>query len=125
MVSSETGQLSATVRDMKRHTSKMIVETIKTEPESRREWILEHFRQAAKKHKRNKEFQVWMHHNHPVELYSNKFIWQRLDYIHNNPVEGGLVEYPEDYLYSSARNYVDKEGVLNVVQVARQMKTIS
>jgi len=66
-----------------------------------------------------------MHHNHTVELYSNEFIWQRLDYIHNNPVEGRLVEYAKDFLYSSARNYADKQGVLDVVQVARQIKTIS
>jgi len=86
--------------------------------------MLKHFRNAASKHKRNNEFQVWMHHNHPVELFSNKFIWQRLDYIHNNPVEAGLVEHPEDYLYSSARNYADMENVLDVVLVAREVKTV-
>ena len=30
---------------------------------------------------------------------------QRLEYIHNNPVEAGIVLSPEDYLYSSAINY--------------------
>ena len=65
-----------------------------------------------------------MHRNHPIELFSNKFIWQRLNYIHNNPVKKGLVEYPEDYLYSSARNYADMEGVLDVIMVAREMKTV-
>jgi len=124
MVSSKSGQLSATIRDMKRHTSKTLVEMVKTEPESRREWILEHFSRAAAQHKRNNKFQVWMQHNHPIELFSNKFIWQRLNYIHNNPVKKGFVEYPEDYLYSSARNYADKEGVLDVILVTREMKTV-
>ncbi len=27
---------------------------------------------------------------------------QRLDYLHNNPVEAGLVDEPHKYLYSSA-----------------------
>jgi len=27
---------------------------------------------------------------------------QKIDYIHNNPVEEGIVERTEDYLYSSA-----------------------
>jgi len=124
MVSSKSGQLSATIRDMKRHTSKTLVEMVKTEPASRREWILEHFSRAAAQHKRNNKYQVWMHHNHPIELFSNKFIWQRLNYIHNNPVKKGLVEYPEDYLYSSARNYADKEGILDVILVVREMKTV-
>jgi putative transposase len=28
-----------------------------------------------------------------------------MNYMHNNPVEAGLVEKSEDYLYSSARDY--------------------
>jgi hypothetical protein len=32
--------------------------------------------------------------------------WTKLHYIHKNPVEAGLVMKPEDYKYSSVRNYV-------------------
>jgi putative transposase len=41
---------------------------------------------------------------------------QKLNYIHNNPVEAGIVEKAEDYLYSSARSYQQgkKEGLLKV-----------
>ncbi|QQL51001.1 hypothetical protein [Mucilaginibacter ginkgonis] len=28
-----------------------------------------------------------------------------LDYLNNNPVEAGLVDYAHEYLYSSARDY--------------------
>jgi hypothetical protein len=38
-----------------------------------------------------------------------------LDYIHNNPVEELLVERPEDYLFSSARNYAGLYNYLEVV----------
>ena len=31
--------------------------------------------------------------------------WQRLDYIHNNPVAAEIVFRPEDCVYSSAREY--------------------
>jgi len=37
----------------------------------------------------------------------SKFI-EKVNYIHNNPVEEGLVERPEDYLYSSARIWLKK-----------------
>jgi hypothetical protein len=40
---------------------------------------------------------------------------QKLDYIHENPVKEGVVENPEDYLYSSARDYAGKKGLLDVV----------
>jgi hypothetical protein len=29
-----------------------------------------------------------------------------MNYIHNNPVEAGIVERPEHYIYSSAKDYV-------------------
>ena len=45
-----------------------------------------------------------------VEIFSNKFIKQKVEYIHNNPVRAGIVENPWDYLYSSARNYADMES---------------
>jgi len=42
---------------------------------------------------------------------------QKLEYIHENPVKAEIVEYAQDYLYSSARNYVDEPGLLDVVLV--------
>ena len=39
----------------------------------------------------------------------------KLDYIHNNSVKAGLVEYSEDYRFSSARNYImDDHSVIKV-----------
>ena len=41
---------------------------------------------------------------------------QRLDYLHNNPVESGAVAYPPDYLYSSAKDYYGIEkGLVPVI----------
>ena len=49
------------------------------------------------------------------ELFSIGFSWQKMNYMHNNPVDSGLVEKPEDYLYSSARDYVGKgKGLLDI-----------
>ena len=44
-------------------------------------------------------------------------ISQKIRYIHNNPVEQGLVFRPEDYPYSSAVDYSGEKGVLNGVVV--------
>jgi len=40
---------------------------------------------------------------------------QKLDYLHNNPVEAGFVSEPQDYLYSSARDYCGEKGLLDIV----------
>jgi len=42
---------------------------------------------------------------------------QKLDYIHNNPVTAGIVERPEDYLYSSAKDYYGLTGLLDMMLV--------
>jgi len=49
------------------------------------------------------------------ELFTIEVIGQKLNYIHQNPVEEGIVHKPEDYLYSSARNYAELESVLEIV----------
>jgi hypothetical protein len=47
-------------------------------------------------------------------LWSNKVIDQKLDYLHKNPVEEGLVFSTEHYVYSSAIDYAGEKGLLDV-----------
>jgi putative transposase len=35
--------------------------------------------------------------------------WEKLEYIHRNPVEAGLVKCPEEWKWSSCRHYVKRE----------------
>jgi len=52
------------------------------------------------------------------ELAANEMIDQRLNYIHNNPVEARIVLSPEDYLYSSAINYANlPEKLIDVILI--------
>ncbi|OYT11180.1 MAG: hypothetical protein B6I18_05185 [Bacteroidetes bacterium 4572_112] len=48
---------------------------------------------------------------------NNKVIFEKINYIHNNPVEEGLVYNPEDYVYSSARDYSGEKGILDNIVV--------
>ncbi len=114
IVRSKNENLSSIIRDFKRHTSKKIIESITIESESRQEWLLIIFSNAAKLHKRNNKYQFWTHENHAIELTSNEMIEQRFDYIHMNPVKAGLVQNPEEYIYSSARNYAEIDNVMEI-----------
>jgi REP element-mobilizing transposase RayT len=106
------------IGDFKRFTSKSIVKAIKENTrESRREFFLNQFQKAADKSSNVKDYQFWRHDNKPIELWSNKVIFQKINYIHNNPVEEGLVYNPEDYVYSSARDYSGEKGILDNVVV--------
>jgi REP element-mobilizing transposase RayT len=111
---SSEGKLSDTIRDIKKFTSKKIIETIQTIPESRREWLLNRFEFKARQNTRNKNFQVWTHENHAIYLYSPDFTIEKLNYLHQNPVRAGIVVNAEDYLYSSARNYAELDSLIEV-----------
>ena len=52
--------------------------------------------------------------NHPIPLTTTKIAHQKLDYIHNNPVEAGFVDKAEEYLYSSARDYYGARGLIDI-----------
>ena len=106
--------------DLKRFTSRSIVKAIQENPkESRKEFLLDYFKKEAEKSSNVKHFQFWRHDNKPIELWSNEVIQQKIDYIHNNPVEAGLVFKPGDYVYSSAKDYVGGKGLLDEIEVFR------
>ena len=112
---SKTGNLSDTIRDMKKFTAKRILtEALSNNRESRKDWMKVVFEYHAKYNKRVGEIQFWTHENHAVELTSNVMIDSRFNYIHENPVRAGWVEKAEDYLYSSARNYTGIPGLIEI-----------
>ena len=99
----ESGSLSDILRDFKSYTAKQLLQLIQGNPqESRKDWLLYLFRHFASKNNHNIEFQFWQHHNHPIDLVSNEFIGQKLNYIHQNPVMAGIVNEAQDFVYSSA-----------------------
>lgn len=121
--SDEGFQLSDILRDFKKFTSKKIIQIINDEPESRREWMLKLFSDACEHLKREQKFKVWQDGNQAKEIFSNKFLYEKLNYIHQNPVEDLIVVNAEDYLYSSARNYADLDSLLDVCLVDQKLIT--
>ena len=92
IIQAKENNLSNILRDFKSYTSKCLLDRIINGVESRKEWLLKLFKKAAQSHKRNSQYQVFTHENHAVHLYSDKFIDQKLDYIHDNPVRAGIVK---------------------------------
>jgi hypothetical protein len=76
--------------------------------------MMELFSKATETHSRNKNYQFWKYGNHPEEIYSLRFLWIKLKYIHMNPVNAGIVDMAEHYVYSSASNYARGKGLLEV-----------
>ncbi|MBV9962292.1 MAG: transposase [Parafilimonas sp.] len=115
IIGSHEDKLEKIMQNMKRHTSEELNKAIRNHPqESRKEWIIWMMERAGKKNNNNINFQLWQQHNNPVELSNQQMAWQKLEYIHQNPVKAGVVEKPEDYLYSSARSYYGMKGLIEI-----------
>jgi putative transposase len=103
------------MRDLKSFTSRRLKEEIKNHSqESRKEWLIWMFERAGKKNSNNQNWQLWQQDNQPIELWDNYMIDNKLKYLLNNPVEAGIVYRAEDYIYSSAIDYCDEKGLIDV-----------
>jgi REP element-mobilizing transposase RayT len=122
LAQSRSDNLSGFIRDFKRFTSGEFIDFIENGNESRRDWLRVVFEYHGML-KSKQDNQIWTHENHAELIYSQKFIDQKINYIHNNPVKSGIVAKPEDYIYSSARNYADLESVIDVIKVDFIWKT--
>lgn len=107
--------LSDVLRDLKKFTSKAMLKAIEKESESRRQWMLYRFEFAGRLNAKIKNYKFWQDGHESKAIFSDSFLFQKLHYLHDNPVRAGIVEYPEDYLHSSARNYAGKKGLLDVI----------
>lgn len=113
----EPKRMSDFLRDFKSHTAKAVLDEIQLSGESRKDWMLYRFEFAGKFDNRIEKYRFWQDKNHPIELTSTELIDQKINYIHQNPVRTGMVANPEDYLYSSARNYAGLSAVIEIDEI--------
>lgn len=115
ILSAKNNDLSAILRDFKKFTSSQIIKAITAnEKESRKDWMLSIFEKAGQQNSRNTKHQFWRQDNRPIEVFSNTFMDQKLNYVHQNPVTAGIVNFAVDYIYSSATAYAGKLGLIEV-----------
>ena len=119
----EPFELKDVIRDFKKFTSKKTLFQIQNEPESRREWMLKLFEDEVEKSIKHKSYKFWQVGNHAIEIYSPKFTWEKINYMHNNPVKAGFVNKGYPWKYSSASNDQDMESVLEVEKIGQMLAT--
>ncbi|MFT5917036.1 MAG: REP element-mobilizing transposase RayT [Flammeovirgaceae bacterium] len=91
------------LRDFKSFTAKGCVKAMENEVgESRKDWILNMLSWYARKYKQNANYMFWQKTNYPIELSVKDVFWQKLEYVHLNPVAAGYVSAPEHWNWSSA-----------------------
>jgi REP element-mobilizing transposase RayT len=112
---SDNGNISDIIRDFKKHTSKEIAKAIQTIPESRKQWLLNAMSKEAKRIGRATYYKLWKDDNHAITIDGKVVgVKERINYVHDNPVRNGLVENEWDYVYSSAKDYQGRKGLVAI-----------
>ena len=115
IIGSNKNKLEDIVRDMKSFTSTALKKSIKENvQESRKEWMIWMMERAGKKNGNNNDWQFWQQHNKPLEIKDQEMFDKMLEYIHLNPVMAGFVIKPEDWKYSSARDFSRMKGLIEL-----------
>ena len=90
------------MRDFKRFTSGKITKQLKINGYSEIIKRIEGYSLGYN----NQKYKVWMDRYDDLIVTTPEVFKIKFNYIHNNPVKGGLTEKAEDWKYSSARNYI-------------------
>ncbi len=110
---------SEVVREFKKATANLIIRQYEAEDNTR---VLDFFASAVRPG-RKERYAVWEHEYQAKNVFSPDFMRQKIEYIHNNPVQPHwrLVERPVDYVWSSARFYLAGERALIPLSDAREL----
>jgi putative transposase len=95
------GLVSDVMRDIKKFAAWDVMDLLEKE---NRQALLSMFRAEALALDDQKR-KFWMDRFDDEVIRNVGMLRTKLEYIHNNPVQAGLVGTPEEYKYSSARNY--------------------
>lgn len=94
--------LSKEVGDFKSFTARKVIDFLHDRAERT---LLAQLAWEKAAHKLDRRFQLWQEGSHPKQIVTDEMMDQKLEYIHNNPVNRGYVDDPLHWRYSSARNY--------------------
>lgn len=102
---------SKEIGDFKSYTARAIIDYLK---EKKAVALLRLLSFYKLKHRQDRNYQVWQEGSHPEMIIDNDMLSQKIEYMHNNPVEKRFVELPEHWLYSSARNFAGLSAFLEI-----------
>ena len=104
-------ELGSFLGRFKSYTARCIVDMLVKE---RRGELLKRVRAFHFSKRADQKFIIWDTGSHPKELGTPTMMRQKIAYIHKNPVQRGYVDNPEEWRYSSARNYAGLPSVLPI-----------
>ncbi|HFU77706.1 MAG TPA: transposase [Epsilonproteobacteria bacterium] len=103
--------ISKTMQKFKSYTA---YELLKLLEKNNATTLLKQFAFHKKAHRKENSYQIWEEGFHPKLIQSEKMMFEKVNYIHQNPVKRGYIDEAEHWRYSSARDYSGVDGLLEV-----------
>ncbi|HMH24333.1 MAG TPA: hypothetical protein VK563_21275 [Puia sp.] len=102
-------------RDFKKYSTAEIVKAI-DHTDLRQDWMMDRFENFGKSLKKIEKYVIWQNCCSPLYLDYRQpnLLMEKISFVHAIPVQEHIVELPEHYLYSSARDYVGVKGPVRV-----------
>jgi len=105
-------ELADVMQRFKSFTALRIIELLESHGE---EMLLSQLQKHKLSYKTESQHQVWQEGSHPQQIQSDEMMWQKLQYVHDNPIRRGYVDDALAWRYSSARNYAGQAGLIDVI----------
>ena len=107
----QSDDLSKSMESFKKYTANQILKLLKVGNVTT---LLEQLKFYKKAHKRDKEYQIWEEGYQPKLIQTDAMMMSKIKYIHENPVKRGYVDDANHWRYSSARDYVGRQGLIEI-----------
>ena len=104
-------ELSGVMQSFKSWTAREIIRLLNVQGGRT---LLRQLKATKLNHKTQSEHQVWQEGGKPKQIQNDEMMWQKIEYIHNNPLDRGFVDDPVHWRWSSARNYAGQTGLIEV-----------
>lgn len=106
-----SNDLAKSMESFKKYTAREIINLLK---ERNVTTILDQLAFYKKAHKSDRPYQLWQEGISPKLIQSDAMMRERINYIHQNPVKRGYVDEAKYWRYSSARDYENEIGVIEI-----------
>ncbi len=107
----QSDNIQKDIQCFKSYTARRLIDFLK---EKKMSLILRQLAFYKKEHKQQSDYQFWQEGSHPQVMEVEEVLRQKLEYMHNNPVQRGYIEKPEHWRYSSACDYSGGVGLIDV-----------
>ena len=84
-------QLPIVLQGLKSWTARKVIDLL---TDRKSETLVRQLRAMKLTHKKEGEYQVWQEGSKPKQIQNDEMMWQKTEYIHNNPVARGFVDNP-------------------------------